>query len=206
MLSTISAMTKILPGFQDLVEDSQATFRTLLDAFALPGKVNQIKAKLQPPTGLNLACAAACLTLLDLETQVWLQPGFQPLVKAWLLFHTGCRFTDSPCYADFALIRDAVSMPELSTFNSGTVEKPEASTTLLIQGTDLQGNQAVSLTGPGILGDRVLALPNLPDFFWQEWRANLHGYPLGIDIFFFADNLVLGLPRTTKIERLYEVN
>ena len=61
-------MVTIYPGFQDLIHDSQSTFKTLLDALSRPGIVNQITAQLTPPSKLNTACATACLTLFDLET------------------------------------------------------------------------------------------------------------------------------------------
>ena len=96
-----------LPGFNDLVHDSQNTFRVLLNALSRPGTINEITVELTSPAGLNIACAAACLTLFDLETFVWLQPGLNnEEVKNWLLFHTGSRFTDDTKQADFAIIWD----------------------------------------------------------------------------------------------------
>ena len=190
-------MTK-LPGFPDIVHDSQTTFRALLNALSYPGKPQQINLKLTPPSNLNIACAAACLTMLDLETQVWLSSDFDRDVKAWLLFHTGCNFTDNPQQADFALIKNINTIPKLSNFDRGTAEEPENSTTLFVQGSDLETGQKVRLTGPGILGETTISIPNLPDFFWSEWETNVNDYPLGVDVFFFAKNTVIGLPRTSK--------
>ncbi|MGK7899131.1 MAG: phosphonate C-P lyase system protein PhnH, partial [Xenococcus sp. (in: cyanobacteria)] len=110
-------MITSFPGFSDLVHDSQNTFRTLLDALSRPGTINEITAKLTPPSGVNLGCAATCLTLFDLETQIWLQPGLNEKVKNWLLFHTGCRFTKDTKQANFGLIWDLNNMPNLSQFN-----------------------------------------------------------------------------------------
>jgi len=189
-----------LPGFSDLVHDSQSTFRALLAALAQPGQINSITAQVTPPPHLTLACAAACLTLLDLDTQVWLQPSFGEQVKAWLLFHTGCRFTDNPQSANFAVIENLTAMPSLATFNQGTAEQPENSTTLLVQLPNWTGEQALYWRGPGILDQRQI-LVNLPPTFEQEWAANRQAYPLGIDIFFFTQEQVIGLPRTTSLER-----
>jgi alpha-D-ribose 1-methylphosphonate 5-triphosphate synthase subunit PhnH len=188
-----------LPGFTDPIHDAQQTFRALLDANARPGKVYNITANLIAPAGLTLACAAACLTLLDLDVQVWLQPGFAPQVKDWLLFHTGCRFTQQPQTADFALIYDVAALPELFSFQQGTAEKPETSTTLLIQLESLQDGQSVILTGPGIL-DKQMINPKLPAYFWDFWEINHQVYPLGIDVFLLTNNTVMGLPRTAKSE------
>lgn len=194
-------MTKLthLPGFQDQIHDAQRTFRALLDANARPGRPYPITASMTVPSGLSRACAAACLTLLDLDVKVWLESSFAPQIKAWLLFHTGCRFTQQPGEADFALIQDLAALPELSSFNWGTTEQPEASTTLLVQVESWEGGQPMVLTGPGILDKRKI-LPKLPRHFWDFWATNHLAYPQGLDVFLFTENAVMGLPRTAKSE------
>ncbi|MBD2677186.1 MULTISPECIES: phosphonate C-P lyase system protein PhnH [Nostoc] len=198
-------MTKLtyLPGFEDSVHDAQQTFRSLLDANARPGTPYPITANMSVPLGLTAACAAACLTLLDLDVRVWLQPSFASTVRDWLLFHTGCCFTLQPGEADFALIGDLAALPELSNFRWGTAEQPEASTTLLIQVESWEGGQRATLTGPGIL-DRKEIAPNLPCHFWDFWVKNHQAYPQGVDVFLFTENAVMGLPRTAKSEVCYE--
>ena len=193
-----------LPGFQDLIHDSQSTFKTLLDALSRPGSVNEITAQLTPPSGLNVACASACLTLFDLETEVWLQPGLKEEVKNWLLFHTGCRFTSDTQQADFAVVWNLDNMPDLFQFKQGTLVYPEDSTTLLI----MVGRQEIDLpypsekypilSGAGIDGQITMGI-NLPDSFWQQWQQNHNSYPLGVDVYFFFYHGVIGLPRTSKI-------
>jgi alpha-D-ribose 1-methylphosphonate 5-triphosphate synthase subunit PhnH len=207
-------MTKItyLPGFRDSIHDAQRTFRALLDANARPGTPYWITAEMSVPLGLTPACGAACLTLLDLDVVVWLQPSFADQVRAWLLFHTGCRFTQYPEEADFALIKDLAGLPELSIFNWGTAEKPEASTTLLIQVESFEVGQPVMLTGPGILHQQAMSndkplrvyAPTLPVHFWDFWMQNHQAYPQGVDVFLFTKYAVTGLPRTAKPEVYYE--
>jgi alpha-D-ribose 1-methylphosphonate 5-triphosphate synthase subunit PhnH len=198
-------MTKVtqLPGFEDAIHDAQRTFRALLDAHARPGLAYQITAQMSVPTGLMPACGAACLTLLDLDVVLWLEPSFDAQVRAWLLFHTGCRFTQNPELADFALIQDLATLPELSMFNWGTAEKPEASTTLLIQLQSFDMGKPVILTAPGILDERAIA-PKLPPHFWDFWQQNHQAYPQGVDVFLFTENAVMGLPRTAKLKQCYE--
>ena len=188
-----------LPGFSDLVHDSQSTFKALLNALSHPGTVNKITAKLTPPSGLNVACAAACLTLFDLETQIWLQPGLDEKIENWLLFHTGCRFTKDTKQADFVIIWDIDNMPDLSKFKQGTPVYPEDSTTLLITVGGIResppSNNLPIIKGAGI--NRQISMPiNLPDSFWQQWQKNHDSYPLGVDIYFFSEDKVVGLPRT----------
>jgi alpha-D-ribose 1-methylphosphonate 5-triphosphate synthase subunit PhnH len=195
-------LTTQLPGFKDPVHGSQQTFRALLDALARPGML-QTTAPLTPPEGLSPGGAAACLTLLDLETMVWLQPGIAESVQAWLLFHTGCRFTAQPQTADFAVIDQIETMPRLDDFHWGTAEYPEASTSLLIELPTLEGAGAATLQGPGIL-DTILIQPPLHSDFWQQWQAMTTHYPLGLDAWCFADRQVLGLPRTAQIAGLQE--
>ena len=189
-------ITKIA-GFQDSVNEAQITFRALLEAFSRPGKVSKINIELQPPPSLNLACAAACLTLLDLETQVWLQEGFDREVKSWLLFHTGCHFTEDSQKADFAILGYLNDMPQLSDFKQGTPEEPQNSTTLLLQIDILTGGDEIILKGPGILAERLIS-PPVPVSFWQQWQNNTASYPMGVDLYFLCDRAIIGLPRTTK--------
>ncbi|MBD2562184.1 MULTISPECIES: phosphonate C-P lyase system protein PhnH [Nostoc] len=195
----MSNIVTYLPGFQDLIHDGQRTFRALLDANARPGIAYQITADMSVPLCLTPACGAACLTLLDLDVVVWLQPSFADQVRAWLLFHTGCRFTQYPEKADFALIQDLAALPELSIFNWGTAEKPEASTTLLVQVESFEMGQPVILTGPGVLDQQAIA-PTLPAHFWDFWMQNHQAYPQGVDVFLFTQYAVMGLPRTAKSE------
>lgn len=194
-------MTKVtyLPGFRDSIHDAQRTFRGLLDANARPGTPYHISADMSVPLGVTPACGAACLTLLDLDVVVWLQPSFADQVRDWLLFHAGCRFTQYPEEANFALIQDLAALPELSIFNWGTAEKPEVSTTLLIQVESLEMGKPVILTGSGILDQQEIS-PTLPHHFWDFWMQNHQAYPQGVDVFLFTKNAVMGLPRTTKLE------
>ncbi|MDJ0571661.1 MAG: phosphonate C-P lyase system protein PhnH [Pleurocapsa sp. MO_192.B19] len=189
-----------LSGFQDLIHDSQSTFKTLLDALSRPGSVNEITAQLTPPSKLNIACAAACLTLFDLETEVWLQPELDEEVKNWLLFHTGCRFTSDTQQADFAVVWNLDNMPDVSQFKQGTPVYPEDSTTLLImvgrQEIDMPSNNYPILSGAGIDGQITMGI-NLSDSFWQQWQQNHNSYPLGVDVYFFFYHGVIGLPRTS---------
>lgn len=194
--------TTTLPGFENPVHDAQHTFRSLLEALSHPGQIYSPAVNLTPPAGLTPICAVACLTLLDLDTRVWLQPSLSSSVQDWLRFHTGCRFTETPSSADFAIVESFSSEIALSAFRWGSAEYPEQSTTLLIQVKDFAGGEARTLSGPGIppktLGD-VSFSPALPSHFWTQWQQNSAAYPLGLDCFLFTPVSVVGLPRTTRI-------
>ena len=141
------------------------------------------------------SCAAAALTLFDLETKVWLQPGFSQAISGWLLFHTGCVLTDSLPTADFAIIWDVGTLPQLSLFNWGSPAYPELSTSLLVQLERWMGGPAVQLQGPGINQQIGVDLP-LSLTFWQQWQEMTASYPLGLDCWCFSGQQVIGLPRT----------
>jgi alpha-D-ribose 1-methylphosphonate 5-triphosphate synthase subunit PhnH len=192
-------VTPTLPGFKDPVHNAQQTFRGLMESLAQPGQPRQIPVKLSTPDGLTSACAAACLSLLDFETTVWIQPGLGERVYQWLLFHTGCRIVKDPWHSTFAIIHHSLAMPDLSRFSAGTAEFPENSTTLLLQVKDFDQGHPVILRGPGIQTIQQIS-PQLPVQFWQQWQANTARYPLGVDIFLFAKNSVIGLPRATQVE------
>ena len=196
-MATSMSQTTLLPGFFDPVHDAQRTFRSLLDALARPGII-QSPPLITAPSGLSSSCAAACLTLFDLEINVWLQPCIPEAVRSWLLFHTGCRFTTEPQAADFAIIADIDSAPDLDQFCYGTPEYPEASTSLLVQLPSLIGGSEVSLKGPGIL-EAIAIRPSLSSEFWQQWQAMTTEYPLGLDVWLFADHQLMGLPRTARL-------
>lgn len=199
--------TTTLPGFADLTRDSQQSFRALLTALAEPGKRLSIPAQLAAPAGLNPACAAACLTLIDFETAVWLSPTLPDTVKNWLRFHTGCTFTREPMQCTFAIINDIETTP-FTQFCWGSAETPEDGATLLIQIEQLQTEQLqtekstdkeIALSGPGILHSRIIS-PAVPSSFWQMWQQNQAAYPMGIDCFLFSEHQVMGLPRSTQVK------
>lgn len=191
--------TTTLPGFRDPVHDAQQTFRGLLEALAHPGQIYTPKINLSSTEGLTQICAAACLALLDLETTVWLQPNLPAAVSDWLRFHTGCRFTNNPKLATFAVIGDAFSQLELQAFSGGSAEDPEQSTTLLIQVEDFTSGAAYQLSGAGILGSVSLS-PTLPETFWTQ--RNHDAYPQGVDCFLLTQQSVVGLPRTVRSGQL----
>ena len=79
MNSSQIALSTLAPGFADPVHDTQAVFRTLLDALSRPGTVGVVENVLPAAqaTGTHrsradLAALAALLTLCDYSTPVWL--------------------------------------------------------------------------------------------------------------------------------------
>ena len=87
----------MLAGLADPTLDSQRIFRSLLEAMAHPGRIVDVAVELQAPSPLHPAAAAACLTLLDFDTPLWLdEAAARPDAVEWLRFHSGAPIVSRP--------------------------------------------------------------------------------------------------------------
>lgn len=188
------------PGFSAPVADSQSAFRAMLSALSAPGVVETITAAHEAPAPIGPALGAACLTLLDYDTPVWLDPTLDARAVAWLAFHTGVPVVYQPERAVFAIILSSKDMPPLDRFNLGSDEAPESGTTLLVQVPDLREGRGLHWSGPGIASRRAVSIDGLTPAFWTGRHALAPLSPRGLDVFFFAGERVIGLPRTTRVE------
>jgi len=186
-------------GFDDPVQQSQQTFRALLDAMARPGRVVTMETETGHPDGLAPALAAALLTLADLDTPVWLGAGVDTeTVKTWLRFHSGAPLATRPEQAAFALL-DAAKMPALESFSFGTDESPERGATLLVQVPGLTGAPAMNWRGPGIKDSITMPFCGLDQAVWQRRAALASEFPRGVDLYLGCGRDLIALPRSTTI-------
>lgn len=198
----ITSPTKAVPlasGYDDPGIESQTAFRAMMDALARPGTIIPLASTLNPPAPLTPALAALALMVLDFEVTFWLSPAFaaQEGVGHYLTFHTGAKRVNSPDQADFALVdlrKDALT---LAQFNQGNAEYPDQSTTILALVDGLEGGTTHTLKGAGIADKISLAVTNLPSDFAAQCVANRAQFPLGVDLVFVGDGMLIGLPRTT---------
>jgi alpha-D-ribose 1-methylphosphonate 5-triphosphate synthase subunit PhnH len=191
----------MLPGLVDPTLDSQRIFRSVLEAISHPGRIVNVTTAIPVPAPLHPAAAGICLTLLDFDAPLWLDAasGHADVVE-WLKFHCGVPVVDRPAAARFALITDAERMPPLQAFDAGSAERPERSTTLIIQVHTLIGGTGRRLTGPGIASEARLDVAGVPPAFWT-WVGDNHArFPCGVDVFVSAGQVVAALPRTTRVE------
>jgi len=186
------------PGFADPVLDAQRTFRAVLDSMARPGTVHRLTGAPAGPAPLDPATLAVCLTLIDLDTPLWVDAAAAPALDH-LRFHCGCP-TARPDAAAFALIADGGALPALDAFPVGLPEYPDRSATLIVQVSGLTPGRGRRLRGPGIDGTAHLDIAGLDERFWPAWRDNLALFPLGFDAVFTAGDRVAALPRTTRVE------
>lgn len=206
-----ASQTAPRPGFDDPVIGSQAVFRGLLDAMARPGRpipLAPARLLVEPsvPVPLSAEAALACLTLLDLDTCLWLDgpAAASEALRRYLAFHCGCPIVAEPETADFALVTDPRAMPPLRAFGQGSAEYPDRSTTVILQIRTLSGEAGVTLRGPGIEASRRFAAAPLPPGFWDQAQANRARFPRGVDLVFVAPGAVAALPRSTRIESTAE--
>ena len=184
------------PAFVDPVLDAQRGFRAALKALAEPGFIQHLPSAPRLD-GLAPATYALCLALLDVDTPLWLAPGFDtPLIRANLAFHCGCPLTPNREDAEFALLGEA-DLLDLSGFDHGNDRYPDQSCTLLVQLTDLEAGRSLAWRGPGIKAQRRVNLP-VPHAFWLE-RQRRDAFPRGLDVLFSAGHHLIGLPRSSRV-------
>src|SRR5262245_15222728 len=181
----------MLAGLADPTLDSQRIFRSLLEAMAHPGRIVDVAVGLQAPSPLHPAAAAACLTLLDFDTPLWLDDAAaRPDAVEWLRFHCGVPVVARPQAARFALVADPERMPSPDVFDLGTAEHPEPSATLIVQVQTLLGGTGRRLNGPGIASEARLEVAGIPGAFWTWFAANHALFPRGVDILLSAGRVI----------------
>jgi alpha-D-ribose 1-methylphosphonate 5-triphosphate synthase subunit PhnH len=196
----MTQQSMIAAGFSDPVFQSQAAFRALLSALSEPGAPQAIGSAAPAPAGLHPATATALLTLADYETPIFLPQALRDgPAGAWLRFHCGAALVDEPAEAVFAVIEGAEASPALADFDPGHDQFPDRSTTVIVQCAGLDGGPEVTLSGPGIDGNRSIAPRGLRPGFWAEVAANAELYPLGVDLILTCGDALIGLPRSTQI-------
>ena len=191
-LSTIPA------GFDDPVLNSQSTFRQILEALSRPGHVAKLDVQVAPD-GFNLATAGTALCLFDFNTPIFLSPKLRSeQIVAWIRFHCSAPITETPEEAEFAILAEGDTWPDLMTFNRGLEKYPDLSTTLIIQVQSLARGPEVTITGPGNPGPVDLKIDGLPDGFWDVRDEFVADFQLGLDCIFTAESELVGLPRSNK--------
>jgi alpha-D-ribose 1-methylphosphonate 5-triphosphate synthase subunit PhnH len=186
--------TSLSGGFANPATQSAHTFRSVMEAMARPGTIQNIEGAL-PPAPLSPAAGAVLLTLFDSETPIYLAGEMDcDAVRAWLSFHMGAPFA-GPAQCIFAVGKWEALGP-LSIYPIGTSEYPDRSATLIVDSAQLSASGA-RLTGPGIRDHAALSLPVL-----EAFQANNLLFPLGLDFIFTNGSQLVALPRSTQVSRL----
>jgi alpha-D-ribose 1-methylphosphonate 5-triphosphate synthase subunit PhnH len=189
----------LAPAFDDPALASQAVFRTVMEAMARPGRPRPLASTLAAPPPLTATAAAVALTLLDYETPFWLDRALAAgEVASWLTFHTGAPQTADSAAAAFAFVSDPLVMPAFEAFALGSIEYPDRSTTLVLQIATFERGESLTLSGPGIAGNRSFAASPLPQDFRARLATNRALFPRGVDLILTSADAVAALPRSLR--------
>jgi alpha-D-ribose 1-methylphosphonate 5-triphosphate synthase subunit PhnH len=180
---------------------SQAVFRAVMDALARPGKPARLAGTGPIVHPLSAEALAIVRALADFETPLWVDPVLSasaPL-RDHIGFHTGAPIVDDASRAAFALVSAGGPWPDADDLALGTADYPDRSTTLIVDGVDLDGGEPLALEGPGIAGSITLRPGGVPDDLKGRLKANRALFPRGIDILLVGSGFVLGLPRSVTV-------
>ena len=197
----MTTIAELPAGFADKVLSAQSTFRSVMDAMARPGSVQQVVATVGTPGPMMRGTAAIALTLFDHDTPIWLDAKMSETseVAKWLKFHSGAPVVEDPSICHFALIGNGSALPDLSSFSLGTSEYPDRSTTLIIQVDSLKHGSAYDLRGPGIDGTAVLRAMIEPANLFDRLAINETLFPRGVDVVLVSGESIVAIPRTTRL-------
>lgn len=179
--------------------DNQRIFRAVLLTMSRPGTVTVLGNWPNPPKGLHPAAASVCLTLVDMDTPLWLGEAPPRDIQTYLRFHCGCPVVDNQHRGAFGLVLDGNELPDFTRFNLGDLEYPDRSATVIIQVKAIHVGRGVQLTGPGIDGLTRLTVDGLHSDFWQALQHNSRLFPLGMDIILATQTEIVSLPRTVQV-------
>jgi alpha-D-ribose 1-methylphosphonate 5-triphosphate synthase subunit PhnH len=197
----MTTIAELPAGFADKVLSAQSTFRSVMDAMARPGTVQQVVSTVGMPGPMMRGTAAIALTLFDHDTPIWLDAKMSETseVAKWLKFHSGAPVLEDSSVCSFALIGNGNVLPDLSRFSLGTNEYPDRSTTLIIQVDSLKHGSAFELRGPGIDGIATLRAMIEPKNLFDRLLVNETLFPRGIDVVLVSGEAIVAIPRTTRL-------
>lgn len=178
------------PPYTPAEAQSRETFLALMWALSYPGRVHVL------PEGLDTFSLIA-ETLLDLETSYFTRDDS----LAAMLVRTGAHARDviEAAYHFYTHLTED-NFPYLRQASVGTMLYPDTGVTLVVGCTLGEGTEFV-LNGPGVNGQQIIQVAGVPDAFWTL-RDSVCRYPLGWDVFLVDDRKVIGLPRSTRLERV----
>lgn len=174
----------------DMEKLNRENFKSLVDAFSMPGKISTV----QPVLDSSLLAIANVL-LYNEVTFFYQGKEDISMVKAI----TNAKET-SYMEADY-IFSDSINGSFVKEAKKGDHKNPDFSATLIFKCQDFDKTE-VEITGPGIDISRHISLPCDKEFINILMKKN-SDFPLGVDLFFLNDNdQVLALSRTTKIKAI----
>jgi alpha-D-ribose 1-methylphosphonate 5-triphosphate synthase subunit PhnH len=190
----------LLSAFADPVHDAQQTFRLLMEAYSAPATICRFAPLLTPPAGLNSVTTSIILTLADRDAPVWLDSPLDNRndIADYIRFHTGARIVTDPGQAAFAIV-DGARDPDCTRFNTGTLEYPDRSGTLIVQTNKLLAS-GMRFSGPGLKQPVMFTAHPLWPSFEEDWRANGRCFPRGLDFIITTPEQLAAMPRSLRLD------
>lgn len=197
-------------GFDD-VFDSQATFRSLLDALSRPGKICRLPDRVYQgaPDGFCPPALSILKTLCDHRVSFSIVSGNRKSEwSRYLEVNLATPFEDVE-KADYVIFDGTTFDEDFMRLKRGSSEFPENSATALLcvgrlaDGAVETGMPSCRLccTGPGVQDRTFLTITGL-DPRYNEARSRTNNVsPLGIDLFLVdTGGRVAGIPRSSSVE------
>ena len=172
------------------VDIQQRVLRDLVEVFSRPGTVRDLANYVEPASTYDAVLA----TLMDGETSL-ADPHAILAKPDWRLL----QVRHSACEQARFILADGKRVPDFVPA-LGTLASPDFGATLLIKVAALgHGPLSMTLSGPGISGQRELHMAGL-QVDWLTQRANwVAEFPLGVDIILCGSTHIAALPRTTRV-------
>lgn len=174
---------------------SQRVYRALLRATANPGELVAL-----PRTGTE-APLDALTVLLDHEATFAVVGEGAREAGERLALETGASVVPLP-EADFALALGGGFDGALGELKRGTLEAPAEGATAFyaVRRLSERGPLTLHLSGPGVPGERAVAVEGLAEGEVGAILETRAGYPLGVDVYLVdRDGAAVGLPRSTRV-------
>jgi alpha-D-ribose 1-methylphosphonate 5-triphosphate synthase subunit PhnH len=131
---------------------------------------------------------------------VWTDIDWDSPAISWLLFGCNSIVVTEPCMADFVLVTEPASMPDLSYFRIARCENREKATTLIVQVEDIMPSPEWGQSNIPFGKLPRLEHKGIPDSFWNQWRQLSSLYPCGIDVFFTCEDVLTALPKIIPLK------
>ncbi len=166
----------------------QQLFRSLLDAFSYPGRIQTCTA--EPSLALLSALLDGQTTLSD--PQDLLPESIWPKLEAQRVPYELAAF----------ILLDGSQAPEKLP-SLGTLEEPEGGATLLLRVSSLHeesaGELSLQLSGPGIRQPVTISVDGLHADWITARNDWVSSFPLGVELVLCDAKHFVALPRTTRI-------
>lgn len=186
----------------DFVHDTQAVFRQLLSAVAHPMKAVSIARQTKGFSWEHPELWAVGCTLMDNTTCFYVEKDAElgrALADLTLARHA------APSEADHIFLSSTLNYDTLGilfqTAKKGTLSDPHRSATFLIFCPEFEGDTPLTVSGPGIKGEReLLTTPYIRGICELQKELNSE-YPCGIDLFFVSGGgELMALPRLCRAQ------